>query len=104
MILKKYNLGFFENDIKEGFGVYLWNNNQEVKIYLGLWKKGKQHGLGKYYNQKGYKFGKWINGERICWLKDKDNEIYSNMNDEEGLYKQYYMLGYKEIVELLDFK
>lgn len=82
----------------------MWSTNQEVKIYLGLWKKGKQHGLGKYFSKKGYKFGNWINGERICWLKEKDDEILNNMREDEALYRRYYKLGFKEIIELLDFK
>lgn len=90
--------------MKEGFGVFIWKMNEEIKIYIGLWKKGKQHGLGKYFNKKGYKFGKWMNGERICWLKEKDEEIYNEFSDDENLYKEYYKLSFTEILNLLEFK
>ena len=86
--------------MKDGFGVYLWNVNGDTKIYLGFWKKGKQNGLGKYFNKKGARYGTWINGDRISWLNENE-PIESYLKDDELNFLNYYNLSLKKIKSLL---
>ena len=36
---KKY-FGFYKDDLKQGFGVYVWNFDP-IEAYMGFWEKGK---------------------------------------------------------------
>lgn len=97
-------LGNFEKDIKEGFGILLWRtspNNCDIKIYLGFWKKGLQNGIGKFYSNKGTRFGYWVEGERVMWYKC-ENDCVSNIDDSDAKYRSFFKLSIKEVVNLLE--
>ena len=64
---KKY-FGFYKDDLKQGFGVYVWNFDP-IEAYMGFWEKGKMAGLGvrvkgsklKYFLERG-KIEMWLQG------------------------------------------
>ena len=63
---RKYE-GNYENDLKSGFGIYCWKD--EEKRYEGLWKLGKQEGNGILFQADGtQKKGFWENGKLKTWL------------------------------------
>ena len=37
--------GLYENDIRNGFGIYFWKD--PLKIYVGFWENGKQNSFSK---------------------------------------------------------
>lgn len=81
----KFYIGYFENNKKTGFGIYVWSN--PVKIFIGYWKNGKQHGLGKYISNRSIKYGIWNEGERETWLeKLEDSKKLSNNNFVNSLF------------------
>lgn len=63
--------GHFENNVKNGYGVYEWL--EKDKVYAGYWQNGKQHGLGTLTTAKtDKKFGLWLNGTRKLYLDEAD--------------------------------
>ena len=44
---KKY-FGFYKDDLKQGFGVYVWNFDP-IEAYIGFWEKRKIAGLGIWF-------------------------------------------------------
>jgi hypothetical protein len=57
---------------KEGLGTFYWPDG---RIYIGQWKDGKQHGLGKFLHNEEDKpqtntefmYGEWEDGRRVRW-------------------------------------
>lgn len=67
----KFYIGYFDNNKKTGFGIYVWNN--PIKVFIGYWTNGKQDGLGKYISKRTVKYGYWKNGDRLAWLEKADD-------------------------------
>jgi hypothetical protein len=59
---KKY-YGYYRDGVKHFFGIFLWSQNP-LKIYIGSWVEGKQHGVGLTINGKIVRYGYWINGKK----------------------------------------
>lgn len=92
IIVNYINIGFYVQDKKEGFGIYYWENLH--KAYLGFWKNGKQHGVGKYINPKKQdkqtKFGLWKEGQRTKWFNSEEeamNILPTHQKKFIGLFK-----------------
>jgi hypothetical protein len=57
---------------KEGLGKFYWPDG---RIYIGQWKDGKQHGLGKFLHHEEdipeskneFMYGEWEDGRRVRW-------------------------------------
>ena len=64
---KKY-FGFYKDDLKQGFGVYVWNFDP-IEAYMGFWEKGKMAGLGVRVNGSKLKYGFWKGGKIEMWLQ-----------------------------------
>lgn len=116
---EKYYYGFFNQDKKEGFGIFIYLK-PHFKAYLGFWKNSKQNGLGKLiterYRENNYTFGEnfnqqkqnqdfstyqtkygiWENGERIKWIKSSEN-LESFMLDEEKKYMSYFQTSWENL-------
>ncbi len=56
-------LGYWEGDLKHGFGTYTYSNGD---TYEGDWNNNLRHGQGTYtYASSGAKYvGGWVNGRR----------------------------------------
>ena len=90
-------LGFFNSDKKQGFGIYIWNEN---KVFVGLWNDGKQHGIGKYLTRdidsNSVKFGKWISGKRISWLSNDD--AFTIIKREYQTFEETFKMELNQII------
>lgn len=64
----KQYLGYYKNDLKHGFGIYV-SNYEELLIYIGFWEKGKMNGVGLTIKGKTFKYGVWKNGSNEKWLQ-----------------------------------
>lgn len=95
---KKY-IGCYVKDKKEGFGFYVWENPK--KIFLGFWKGGKQHGVGKFLDEENSKYGVWKNGKRIKWIED-ENEIQNFCSDENKQYLKFFTYTFEQSSKLMD--
>lgn len=96
------DLGNFDKDVKEGFGVLSWKSNtSDFKIYLGFWSKGVQNGVGKFFSKKGPKYGYWVEGERIAWYNSEE-ECVSNIDSSLKEYEAYFKLSLKEVMDFLE--
>lgn len=78
--------GYFHKDKKEGFGIYQWRD--PLKICIGFWKKGKQHGVGKFFTAKDIKWGLWDSGELVKWY-ESEYEAVQSLGSK--LYKKYFL-------------
>lgn len=38
--------GYYKNDKKDGYGVFVWPSEPQPRRYEGWWANGKQHGFG----------------------------------------------------------
>lgn len=76
---KKYK-GYYVDDKKNGFGMYLWS--EPIRVYIGFWRDGKQHGIGKYISPNKERFGLWANGNRLKWYENKEEAFYELDNSE----------------------
>lgn len=73
-------VGNFENDKKNGRGIYL---QADGNAYLGEWLEGKQHGHGYYIvystnkvDPLKIKKGIWLSGKRQEWIDEvTENEL-----------------------------
>ena len=78
--------GEYQDDKKEGTGVYLWPSGAK---YEGQYKENKRHGIGTYYFASGERAGDSYNGE---WK--------ANNMDGKGTYtyknKDIYIGGFAE--------
>lgn len=68
-------IGYFISEKKDGFGIYYWFN--PIKVYIGMWKQGQQHGLGKVMTEKSSSFSNWSEGKKTELIKDPK----CNLND-----------------------
>ena len=97
---KSLNANKYENDKKEGKGIYYWNNGD---IYEGDWINDKSEGKGIYYFNDGdryegdFKNGKF-EGKGIYYYNNKpwEGDIYegdwrNDKRDGKGIY--YYING-----------
>ena len=83
---KKF-FGYYEEDKKNGFGVYFWKNMK--KAFMGFFKDGKQSGFGKFMTPTKKKYGIWGDNNLIVWIKEEEEadkyllenglENYTNM-------------------------
>lgn len=74
---KKY-IGMYEDDKKDGFGMFYWPETK--KVYVGYWKEGKQDGFGRTIKKSYNKFGFWAAGKRqktfkTFWEFEKNKRI-----------------------------
>jgi hypothetical protein len=98
---KKY-IGEYENDKKVGFGIYVWEKPK--KIFLGFWKDGMQHGLGRYLDENKSKYGVWNEGKRSKWIEnvEKINEyVVDDDDNKQRKYLKYFYIEFKELDMLI---
>lgn len=66
--LKSVYNGNFTNDSKEGFGQYTWPDGRR---YVGQWKKGVQHGEGKFIEMQENTFSLMDLAEKVLGREEK---------------------------------
>jgi len=75
-------VGFVRNGVKEGFGRYTYNKSNNIKsevkssLYEGQWRDNKANGIGRLRDETGEYLGYWKNGEKHgvgkeTWFADK---------------------------------
>jgi hypothetical protein len=90
---KRY-IGYYKNDKKDGFGIYIWRNVH--KSFLGFWKEGKQFGFGKYISNNKIKFGIWKDENDVDWIDESEsNKILNDKKLEK--YKKIFEYNYDDI-------
>jgi hypothetical protein len=93
-------IGMYENDKKEGFGIFYWPNLN--KIYAGYWKDGKQFGPSSLISKNGSKFYFWENENKkkkfkAIWMLEKTENIPMN-------HIRIMKMNYYEILEYIERK
>jgi len=95
---KKY-VGYYIHDKKEGFGIYYWA--KPLRVYLGFWKNGKQHGVGKYFNgNKPAKYGIWKNGDKNEIFHDEE-QAFNSLLPIQQKYIKFFKCSLAEIQDFL---
>ena len=87
----KCYIGFFEKDIKSGFGLIFWFN--EKKVFVGYWKDNKQNGIGKFISNGNIRYGFWENGKKVRKYEEKD--FFILINSEPQIYKDIFGFDYE---------
>ena len=83
---KKY-LGFFKDDKRNGFGIFVLK--KPFKIFIGFWLNGKMNGVVKFMDSRKEKYGIWKNNKLIKWFKNKE-EIYQYIEPEYNKFCKYF--------------
>ncbi len=98
---KKY-LGSYENDLRNGFGIFLWKKN--LKFYVGFWKQGKQNGFGKIIKSHGESYGFFKDSKRIRrYSKDEFFEEIQKRNDKKlNRYLNFFYVDMEKAISLLE--
>ena len=60
-------MGFYRNDLKHGFGIYIDGVNP-TNGYVGFWEKGKMSGIGIKISKGIFNYGIFHNGKVEIWL------------------------------------
>ena len=86
-LIKKKYYGHYVNNLKEGFGKFIWVDGHS---YEGFWKDGKQDGNGIIHNNNIFKYCIWNKGKLIKIIEDENskNDI-KKMIDEIKNSKDY---------------
>ena len=95
---KNEYLGEYKNEIRDGFGIYKFNPNEdEEEIYIGDYKDNKKTGLGLYFkifkSVKESSSGEIILVDFDCGIGDFKDDIFENgkiftvRDDNETLYQ-----------------
>lgn len=78
--------GFYQKDLKEGLGLFYWNN--PVEIYFGYWVKGQRDGPAIQITSNGKFFTLWSCGKQIKQFKNKQ-EALNYCQSSSNLSKKY---------------
>ena len=98
---KKY-VGYYENDTKQGFGVYIWNI-APLQLYMGFWDKGKMHGAGLVIKGTTFKYGIWKKGKNDMWLQGPwEYRKYLNMKDVKGNFYKFMESNQKKLLSFVE--
>lgn len=96
---KSYS-GNYNKDLKEGIGMFYWNNPFE--IYLGYWLKGQRDGPAMQITANTKFYSLWENGKQIKTFTSKTDAhafIINNTNPAYKKYKSFYSLDLEDLVK-----
>ena len=74
--------GFYKNDKRNGFGIYIWNLNP-LNSYVGFFENGFFNGVGIKIDGDIVKYGLWKRQEIDKWFKgpwEFENFIHNDYN------------------------
>jgi hypothetical protein len=98
---KKY-VGYYENDTKQGFGIYIWNLSP-LQLYMGFWERGKMHGAGLVIKGTTFKYGIWKKGKNEMWLQGPwEYRKYLNMKDGKGNFYKFMETNQKKLLSFVE--
>ena len=108
---KKY-LGYYNNDKRNGFGIFLWNINKvnkgnklnnlnNIKGYIGFWNDGNMNGVGLKINDGKIKYGFWKNGKKNGWIEEKEH-IKKYIQNHQKKYLKIILGKKQDIINLLN--
>ena len=98
---KKY-VGYYENDTKQGFGVYIWNI-APLQLYMGFWDRGKMHGAGLVIKGTTFKYGIWKKGKNEMWLQGPwEYRKYLNVKDVKGNFYKFMESNQKKLLSFVE--
>lgn len=82
---KKKYMGFYRNDLKHGFGIYIDGVNP-TNGYVGFWEKGKMNGVGIKISKGVFNYGIWNNGKNEMYLNGPwEFKKYCNVRQYSGI-------------------
>lgn len=95
---KSYSGNYFK-DIKEGLGLFYWNN--PLEIYLGYWLKGQRDGPSIQLNGHLRTYSIWENGKQSKTFNNKSeaNAFISNMTSYNIKYKQFFSMDLEDLIK-----
>ena len=94
-------IGNYIQDIKNGFGIYIWDQKNFL-CYIGFWEAGKQQGIGAKINGNKIKYCIWNKGKIAATLKGL-YEIDKYLNGVQKGYYQYFTPSYISKLKLTNF-
>ena len=98
---KKY-VGYYENDTKQGFGIYIWNLSP-LQLYMGFWERGKMHGAGLVIKGTTFKYGIWKKGKNEMWLQGPwEYRKYLNLKDGKGNFYKFMETNQKKLLSFVE--
>ena len=97
----KIFIGYYLKDKRDGFGIsYL---KSKKKYYIGFWKDGKKTGLAKIFIENKKMYGIVDKDEKFIKIKDDENEIYNILQKEGFLkYKNFFKLAFEDISNMIN--
>ena len=96
----KTYIGYFQRDLRNGFGILIWHQNN--KAFIGFWKNNQQEGLGKFFANNKVRYGLWKGGQLSEKINNK-NDFDQRLNDEDARYSTYFQIEeYDSISQLMN--
>ena len=96
----KTHLGFFNRDIRNGFGITIWHKVN--KAFIGFWKDNNQNGFGKFIVNNKIRFGIWKDGALIEKIDSKE-EFDNRVNQEQSSYFKFFQFeDYDSIFQMMN--
>ena len=96
----KTYIGYFQRDLRNGFGILIWHQNN--KAFIGFWKNNQQEGLGKFFANNKVRYGVWKGGQLSEKINNK-NDFDQRLNDEDARYSTYFQIEeYDSISQLMN--
>ena len=95
---KRY-FGFYNNDKKDGFGIYYWIKLN--KVFIGFWKNGKQDGFGKFISKNKMKFGMW-KFDKVDWFNNDDDAFLFLSDNQLNRYYKYFQFQLGDVINFFD--
>ena len=97
--IKSY-IGFFNRDIRNGFGMLIWHKVN--KAFIGFWRNNNQNGIGKFIVNNKIRYGIWKDGELFEKIQSKE-DFDNRLNQEEKNYWKYFQIeDYDTISQLMN--
>jgi len=102
--LQELFLGYFENNIKFGFGVL--RNFKKNSIYIGEFRHGKKDGIFRVFFQNKESFVKYQKDREITPDEGKNDQYNNNYKIDEKLKQKipYFTKSLKELKELFELE
>ena len=86
--IKTY-IGYFNRDVRNGFGMVLWEKEQ--KAFVGLWRDNKQHGIGKFFYNNKIRYGIWKEGDLVEKI-NSDIDFNNRLINEKVVYSSFFKI------------
>jgi len=94
---KSYS-GFYNKDLKEGLGLFYWNN--PIEIYFGYWMKGQRDGPAMQILNNTKTYSIWENGKLQKSFTSKSEALNYSFNSVNfsRKYKVFFNLDIDDLI------